>query len=704
MIDSRHPDHAPEAALGLGDLRKAQGEFALATSAYQIAIDSGHPTHAAAAAIKASALHEDQPHLERAAAYRRTIEAGDPDEALQAALMLAVLCQDQGDTAGEAAAYQVVIDSRHPKALPVAAYNLGVLRQEAGEVDRAAAAWQLAIASRDATYGPMAAFNLGILRREQDYIDAAIAAWRVAVSSGDAEYAPAAALELGDLHRDSGDLAGAAQFWKSVLESGHTDYAPWAAFNLGVLQQEQNDVDAAIASWQYAVDSRHPDCTPAAALRLGHVRRTQGDLHRAIASYQLAIDSGHEHGAPEAAVALGHLLEEHGDLGRAAAVYQVAVDSRHETKAPEAALRLGLLLEKRGDLAAASVAYQFARVAKDPVMSADAEKYLANLGKGVNTAIESTGVDTDTSPDVAAEPEVDRDDDFPDLTSRQARRLRLLVRDACLVRGVRVTMVRGSAELPDGSRYALHELATSCLHDSGSEDRWPTIVGDYVDTILGTGRVAEPLYGLSVDEVFSRTFLRVYDRATLDDNDGYSYARPVVGDLVELLVVDLPESVQILQRTELERFDRSALHSAALAHLLAEPIDDYAVFTDNGGTIHVAYGRSVYIASKLLILPDVLARTVGRGEPPLGVLVAVPNLHEIAFHPIVDQSAVPSLEQLSAFAEHAFTDEEGSVSPFVYWWQQGRLTQLTRFDARGKIVPGVDLAFQRVLNGLIGSN
>jgi predicted negative regulator of RcsB-dependent stress response len=42
-IDSGHPDEAPRAAVGLGNLLGDQGDVAGARAAYQRAIDSGHP-------------------------------------------------------------------------------------------------------------------------------------------------------------------------------------------------------------------------------------------------------------------------------------------------------------------------------------------------------------------------------------------------------------------------------------------------------------------------------------------------------------------------------------------------------------------------------------------------------------------------------------------------------------------------------------
>jgi len=699
-IDSGHPDHAPEAALGLGGLRHSQGDLDSAIAAYKVAVDSGHATYASVAAERLSALDGEQDRFEQAAADHRAIEAADPDEAPRAALRLALLCQSRNDAAGEVAAYQVAIEYGHPETLPIAAYNLGVLRKKAGQLALAAAAWALAIGSGDATYAPMAAYNLGILRRDSGEIEAAVAAWRIAVSSGDPEFAPAAALELAELWRDQGDLESAAALWRMILEAGHAEYAPSAAFNLGALLQDWGDVDGAVAAWQYTIDSRHLDSAPEAALRLAHLRRAQGDLHRAAASYQLAIDSGHEHVAPKAAIYLGLLLEEHGDVAGAAAAYQIAIDSDHETEATEAALRLGMLMDRRGDVGAAAAAYQVAVDSTDPVHSMHAATFLENLANGVSMTAGGSDA-AETFSDLSQVLPDGRDVEYPFLSADQGRWLRDLVRDAFLVRGVDVRLSPGYAEATDGTLYDLADVADRCHNAPGDQRDWGNIVNDHVAFILD-GQTPDPLDSLSVEEVFSRAFLRVYDRASLGEGDGYSYARPVVGKLVELLVLDLDDKVQILHRAQLERLDWNALHSAALAHLLGEPIDDYAVFTDNGGTIHVAYGQSPYIASKLLILPDVLARTIGKREPPFGVLVAVPNVHEIAFHPIVDQSVVPSIEQLSVFAAQSFSEEDGSVSPFVYWWQQGRLTQMTRFDDGGQVVLDVDDAFQQVLNGLIG--
>jgi Flp pilus assembly protein TadD len=57
--DSRHPDHAPWAVIGLGLLLTRLGDPAYARRAYQTVVESGHPQAALVAADNLEVLGED---------------------------------------------------------------------------------------------------------------------------------------------------------------------------------------------------------------------------------------------------------------------------------------------------------------------------------------------------------------------------------------------------------------------------------------------------------------------------------------------------------------------------------------------------------------------------------------------------------------------------------------------------------------------
>jgi tetratricopeptide (TPR) repeat protein len=303
---SRHPEHAPQAALFLGMVLAKEGDLDGARTAYQVAIDSGHAEHAPLAAV-----------------------------------ILGELLAKEGDLDGARTAYQVAIDSGHAEHAPKAAFALGRLLAKQGDLDGARTAYQAAIDSGHAERAPLAALALGVLLGERGDLDGARTAYQAAIDSGHAERAPQAAVILGELLAKEGDLDGARTAYQVAIDSGHAEHAPLAAAGLAVLLDERGDFDGARTALQVAIDSGHAELAPQAALILGEVLGERGDLDGARTAYQAAIDSGHAELAPQAALALGRLLAKQGDLDGARTAYQAAIDSGHDPESATAELLLG---------------------------------------------------------------------------------------------------------------------------------------------------------------------------------------------------------------------------------------------------------------------------------------------------------------------------------------------------------------------------
>jgi len=208
---------------------------------------------------------------------------------------------------------------------------------------------------------------------------------------------------------------------------------------------------------------------------------------------------------------------------------------------------------------------------------------------------------------------------------------------------------------------------------------------------------------LAPEEVLARVYLRVMGTPTLPEpwQSGHGYARELDGDLVEVLAVDLPESVTVLPTEDVERLGEDALRAAGRENLLREPIESHEVLAaPDGPAVHVVEGESFFTASKLLVLDDVLRRTIGERELPYGVLVSAPVRHLLAFHPIEDIGVIQAVNRMAAFTASVYSDGAGAVSPYVYWWRDGDLIQLTALDDDGQVHVVAGGEFTEVLNSL----
>jgi hypothetical protein len=214
-----------------------------------------------------------------------------------------------------------------------------------------------------------------------------------------------------------------------------------------------------------------------------------------------------------------------------------------------------------------------------------------------------------------------------------------------------------------------------------------------------------PLHELSPAEVFSRTYLRLIDVDSLPPPawEWFSYARPVCSSLREVLAFDSPESVAQMRDEDVSLFGVDNLRDAGLTNLLAVPTDDHHVLTSDGLPVHLLSGESVYFASKLLIMKDVLRRSLGERQYPNGVLVTAAFRHQLAVVPI-DGPAVPQAVSLLAnLAHEGYTTEAGPLSPHVYWWTEADgLTRITSITEDGRLIVDATGPFGAMMERLIG--
>ena len=290
----------------------------------------------------------------------------------------------------------------------------------------------------------------------------------------------------------------------------------------------------------------------------------------------------------------------------------------------------------------------------------------------------------------AREPDVP-DATFPFLTQAQAVQLRQLVRTAFAEAGTEVTVHADHVVAADGETFGLANLAAAC-HAQGRERAWPKVVRRHVSGILAAVAAPSPFETLSREQAHAATFLRVM--AVEDVQPWMSgHAPEIAPGLHEVLALDSPDMVHFFGEEELDRFGPlEELRAAGLRNLRAVHIDEHKVLARDGGTVHVLNGDSMFIASLLQILPEVVARFGGEIDPELGAFVALPNRHQLDFHVLRDATALPSLQILSSWALAGFDGAAGAVNPDVYWWRPGECQRLTTVGPDGiRIDVGAEL-------------
>lgn len=295
-----------------------------------------------------------------------------------------------------------------------------------------------------------------------------------------------------------------------------------------------------------------------------------------------------------------------------------------------------------------------------------------------------------------------RDPELDFLTARQGARLRQLAREAFAEAGVEVVPHAQHLEASDGRQFGLWNLAATCGQAPGGEKEWPEIVRAHVATLLRSFEGPD-VREMPEDEVLAGVYLRVMGTSSLPPEwrEWYSYARLLAGDLVEVLALDLPETVTVLRDEDVARFGEERLREAGRRNLLAVPIESYEVAGEPGsGALHLVEGESFFTAGKLLVLRELLQATWGEADLPYGVVVSVPIRHMVLFHPVEGVDVLGAVQRLTGLTASMFNEAPGGVSPFVYWWRDGELTQLSGFDDEGKLQVMVGDELSAVLNEL----
>lgn len=270
------------------------------------------------------------------------------------------------------------------------------------------------------------------------------------------------------------------------------------------------------------------------------------------------------------------------------------------------------------------------------------------------------------------------------LTARQKRKVRALARTALAEHGIEAAMHADHLSTTDGRSFGLENLASKCLTCGLPEAEWDVVVKDHINGLL-TAFPTEP-GPLTGGQLSSGTYLRlqVEDALPADWADSYQYVRRLGGGLIELLAHRDGDTVRWLRDEDLEPIGAERLREIGRANLLQVEPSEHVRYRQGPLNFDVVRGSSGFIASKLLVLPSLLTDVLRREEPGRhGVLVAVPSRYEIAFAP-VETGVMEPMAGLWSYASHAFAGSAGPLSPYLYWWRDGEVTQLSYFDDSGR--------------------
>ena len=301
--------------------------------------------------------------------------------------------------------------------------------------------------------------------------------------------------------------------------------------------------------------------------------------------------------------------------------------------------------------------------------------------------------------------ESEPDPALPFLTVDGADRVRSLTAVAFAEHGLEVTVHADHVRDSSGRLFGLWNVATVCHQAPRGQSAWPRLVRDHVRRILAGMDGPDPFLSLTREEAAARTYARIYPVDGLpNDLSAYPYEEFAPG-LVQLLALDLPDTVRVYQHLQAQLLGGvDYLRAAGITNLRKEKTQRIRrVPAGEGGHFNVLDGDSVYTASRALLMPNPLGDTTLRSGSGNGWLLSVPNRHQVCWHLIEDLGVVQSIKGMAVFARLGYNDSAGQLSPHVFWWDGTGYRQLTEFDTDGNITVHAGPEFARLLERLPSS-
>ncbi|MGW4399711.1 hypothetical protein ACWEHA_30860 [Amycolatopsis nivea] len=112
-------------------------------------------------------------------------------------------------------------------------------------------------------------------------------------------------------------------------------------------------------------------------------------------------------------------------------------------------------------------------------------------------------------------------------------------------------------------------------------------------------------------------------------------------------------------------------------NLAALPVERHEiVHLPDGGAFHLLTGESGSIASQVLVFDQLYRKLTGKDVPPDGLVCAIPTDRHLLFFPQAEGS-FGTLTGVAGRAAELYVEGPRELSPHVYLWRAGEMTQLT---------------------------
>jgi len=269
---------------------------------------------------------------------------------------------------------------------------------------------------------------------------------------------------------------------------------------------------------------------------------------------------------------------------------------------------------------------------------------------------------------------------FTFLDRRQAALIRALAQQAFAGWGWEVVIEPDGLVAAGGRIWGLASLMGDCAAWPRGEADWPRLVTRYVARMIALADQPPP-EALSRRDVLSRVYLRLIRSSHIPASlrNDFSYVRPVAPGFQRVLALDSPESISVLTDEFVYPFGLGELLVAGMTNLRRVPIGRVERYA--GGWREHVYcltGSSVYTASKLLTLPEVVREVLRVEDHRYGILAGVPTRDRLFVSFVEPATAMAATRSMMQATVDVYHHSPGAISPLVYWWHDGGFSAVSR--------------------------
>jgi hypothetical protein len=270
------------------------------------------------------------------------------------------------------------------------------------------------------------------------------------------------------------------------------------------------------------------------------------------------------------------------------------------------------------------------------------------------------------------------DSSFPTMTVGQMNEIRRYAAETLAEKGSDAVLTADGTTFvrPDGFICPLDEVVADCRKQP--PDQWRSVVTDIFTTFAEFAETVSDVDAMEWPELSERVRARIVSSAEVEQaGEDLSYAWPLAEGLYEVMCIDFPGVVSYMSTSQVGMHDVERLREAARRNTRAEPISGVTLLDDKGAAVHVLYGASSFVASKILdieaLVPDYIRDT------SRGVLVGAPARNWLVVHPLeTTDKLLASIEVMCQVCPHNYKEFPGRISPNLYFWKNGVLERISR--------------------------